>query len=130
MIVPCAAARRSHGTSVPVVVIAEDRDDIAGLCVRHLRDVQHAHVHTDPPDNGNQLPAQIEACLSGQQAAQAVGVADGQDGDAGIMRRSVKPSVADIRPAGTVRTCAIMECSDIMGRRLIAPSSSSDGALP
>ena len=81
-----------------VVVIAEDRDDIAGLCVRHLRDVQHAHVHTDPPDNGNQLPAQIEACLSGQQAAQAVGVADGQDGDAGIMRRSVKPSVADIRP--------------------------------
>ena len=81
-----------------VVVVAEDGDDIAGLRIRNFRDVQHAHVHADPSDNGNQFPAQIEACLSGQQAAQAVGIADGQDGDAGIMRRSVKPSVADIRP--------------------------------
>ena len=49
-----------------VVVIAEDRDDIAGLRIRNFRDVQHAHVHADPSDNGNQFPAQIEACLSGQ----------------------------------------------------------------
>ncbi|MFR5382305.1 MAG: hypothetical protein ACLTGM_08985 [Oscillospiraceae bacterium] len=57
---------------------------------------------------------QIKACLSGQKTAQAVSVAEGQDGDAGIMRRSVKPSELIFVPAGTVRTCAIMECSDIM----------------
>ena len=68
-----------------------------------LRDAAHvegAHVHGDPPRDGDPLPPDQGLSLVGEEPAEAVAVADGDRGDPGGPSRDEGPAVADAVPLG------------------------------
>ena len=76
-------------------VLAEDLDLVAGLHLREVGHVDHAHIHADAPDLLGAAIGREHFDLIRERAVQAVGVADGQDRDAAGPLRKVCAPIAD-----------------------------------
>ena len=75
-------------------LVAEDGDDIAGPDLGHIAHVHHAHVHTDAAHLPRASAVYDDVELPGKAPVQAVGVADGYDGQAHVALTGKDAAVA------------------------------------
>ena len=77
------AVGKARQLDAVAAILAEDRDDVADLCLRHARDIDHAHVHADAADLRHAPAMQQERHVAREASRETVCIADADDGDAG-----------------------------------------------
>ena len=73
---------------------------VADPALRDRADVERAHVHRDPADDGDTFAPNQGLPLVGEHPAETVAVADGNRGDPGRASGDEGPAVADAVPFG------------------------------